>query len=271
LRRLFALTISIVIALSMILPHAGAMSNTDKDRVSMATERTLNGNAKDSNSYTVNIVGPNNDINITVMSIEFSQKNMDHLDANELSKIVPMYVYLIDIYPDLGNLNIIYENDKGAVDSVYGLRSWAEQVRKDNSGIGVEGYSYNRDDLSNFGAQIIMTDALLAKAKERTAASSYVDQSSALGNQGKYEEALQASEKAIELDPNIAMAWNNKAAALQLLNRTDDALQASEKAIELDPNLALAWNNKGEALKALGNTTEADAAFAKAKELGYTS
>ena len=43
-----------------------------------------------------------------------------------------------------------------------------------------------------------------------------------------------------------------------------------DKAIELDPNLADAWNNKSEALKALGRTTESNAAFAKAKELGYT-
>ena len=41
MRRLFALTVSILIALSMILPQAGAMSNTDKDKLAMALERTL--------------------------------------------------------------------------------------------------------------------------------------------------------------------------------------------------------------------------------------
>jgi Flp pilus assembly protein TadD len=47
-------------------------------------------------------------------------------------------------------------------------------------------------------------------------------------------------------------------------------LQDINKAIELKPNLALAWSNKGYALKALGRTTEANSAYAKAKELGYT-
>ena len=221
-------------------------------------------------SYSVDIVGPNNDLNVTAMSIEFSQNNMDYLDTKELLKIIPTYVYLISTYPDLGNLNIVYENDKGTVDSVYGLRSWAEQVRKDDNGYGSDGYRYNKDDLTNLAAQILSTDARLAKAKEQTAASKYVDQSMTLGNQGRYEEALSACEKAIELDPNLTMAWNNKAAALLGLNRNDEALLALEKAIVLNPKLALAWNNKGDALKALGRITEADAAFAKGRELGYT-
>jgi Flp pilus assembly protein TadD len=46
-------------------------------------------------------------------------------------------------------------------------------------------------------------------------------------------------------------------------------LQAFSKAIELDPNLADAWNGEGEVLKKLGRDTEANNAFAKAKELGF--
>ena len=47
----------------------------------------------------------------------------------------------------------------------------------------------------------------------------------------------------------------------------EEAIQALDKAIELDPNLSNAWNNKGKALNALGRATEAEAAFAKANEL----
>jgi tetratricopeptide (TPR) repeat protein len=43
-----------------------------------------------------------------------------------------------------------------------------------------------------------------------------------------------------------------------------------DKAIRLDPKLAMACYNKGMALKSLGRTKEADAAFSKANELGYT-
>jgi Flp pilus assembly protein TadD len=50
----------------------------------------------------------------------------------------------------------------------------------------------------------------------------------------------------------------------------DEAIQAYNKAIEIDPQDAYAWNNKGVALKSLGHTTESNEAFAKAKDLGYT-
>lgn len=51
-------------------------------------------------------------------------------------------------------------------------------------------------------------------------------------------------------------------------DKSNEAIQALDKAIKLDPNNADAWNNMGFALKALGRTAESDAAFAKAKELG---
>lgn len=51
--------------------------------------------------------------------------------------------------------------------------------------------------------------------------------------------------------------------------RYDEAIQAFDEAIKLDPQNGGLWNNKGLALNALGQTYEADEAFAKAKELGY--
>ena len=51
----------------------------------------------------------------------------------------------------------------------------------------------------------------------------------------------------------------------------NEAIEAFDMAIELDPQIAGAcWNSKGVAFKLLGRTAEAEAAFAKAKELGYT-
>jgi tetratricopeptide (TPR) repeat protein len=63
--------------------------------------------------------------------------------------------------------------------------------------------------------------------------------------------------------------WVNKGTALFSQGKYNEAIQAYDKAIELNPNLVLAWYNKGNAFKALGRISEADAAFAKAKELGY--
>jgi Flp pilus assembly protein TadD len=92
----------------------------------------------------------------------------------------------------------------------------------------------------------------------------------ALTAQGKYNEAIKASDEAIRLDPNIAMTWSNKGGALYSQGKYDDAIKAYDKAVQLDPKDAMFWNNKGIALEDLGRTTEADAAFTKAEELGVT-
>ena len=62
-------------------------------------------------------------------------------------------------------------------------------------------------------------------------------------------------------------AWYSKCSALHNLGKYNEAVEALDKAIEIEPQYAEAWSNKSFALKALGRTTEADAAFAKAKEL----
>ena len=92
----------------------------------------------------------------------------------------------------------------------------------------------------------------------------------ALYEQGKLNEAIQACDKATDIDPQYAYAWNNKGAALDAQGKYDEAIQALDKAIDIDPQYASAWYNKGNALTALGQTSEAKAAYDKSKELGYT-
>lgn len=67
----------------------------------------------------------------------------------------------------------------------------------------------------------------------------------------------------------IAEDWMDKGAELFEQGKYDEALQAYNKAIEINPQLVVAWSGKAKALRALGRTTEADAAMAKARELGY--
>ncbi len=88
-----------------------------------------------------------------------------------------------------------------------------------------------------------------------------------LYNQREYDKAIQAFDRAIELDPKLALAWNNKGLAFLYLGENDKAIQAFDKVIELDPKLALAWSTKGLALAALGRPAEAEEASAKAREL----
>jgi tetratricopeptide (TPR) repeat protein len=94
-----------------------------------------------------------------------------------------------------------------------------------------------------------------------------------LRHQGKQEEAIKAYERAIETKgqyaERYAEAWGAKGLSLYLMRKYDDAIKAYDMAIEIRPQMADFWKEKGNVLKALGRTTEADAAFAKAKELGY--
>lgn len=79
----------------------------------------------------------------------------------------------------------------------------------------------------------------------------WVSASYTFGNMGKWNESLDASDKAIAIDPNNKLAWSNRAWALHHLAKYNDALEAAEKAIAIDPNYDLAWVNKANALGGL--------------------
>lgn len=95
----------------------------------------------------------------------------------------------------------------------------------------------------------------------------YLNRGFDLYNKGKYKLALEAFDKAIELKPDYAEAWNNKGWALSALGRNEEALKAYDKAIELKPDFALAWSNKGVRLGKLSRYEEALKAYDKAIEL----
>ncbi len=83
----------------------------------------------------------------------------------------------------------------------------------------------------------------------------------------QFEEALEAYERALALNPEFKAAWNNKGNTLEELKRHDEALKAYEEALRLDPKYSLAWNNKGSTLNELKRFDEALEAFNKALEL----
>jgi tetratricopeptide (TPR) repeat protein len=73
-------------------------------------------------------------------------------------------------------------------------------------------------------------------------------------NQGKYDEAINAYDAAIRLDPSGTQtwqAWNGKGDALYGQGKYDEAIQAYDKAIQLWPSNAIPWAYKSDALKAL--------------------
>src|SRR5947209_4757413 len=95
----------------------------------------------------------------------------------------------------------------------------------------------------------------------------YSNKGAALNNLKRYNEALAAAEQALRLDPNNAIAYNNKGPTHNNLKRYDEALAAYEQALRLDPNNAIAYNNKGDTLNNLKRYDEALAAFEQALRL----
>jgi len=88
-------------------------------------------------------------------------------------------------------------------------------------------------------------------------------------NLGRYDESLDAIDKAIQLDPENPSAWYEKASYYEVLGKYNESLDAYEMITELEPEKASVWWFKGNILEALGRQIDADAAYAKAKDLGY--
>lgn len=60
---------------------------------------------------------------------------------------------------------------------------------------------------------------------------------------GRYQDAIISAKAAVAADPNLAGAYNNLAVSYMALNRTDEAIQAVQEAIRLQPDSQLSRNN----------------------------
>jgi tetratricopeptide (TPR) repeat protein len=69
--------------------------------------------------------------------------------------------------------------------------------------------------------------------------------------------------------PQLAETWNNTGNAFKNEGRYVDAVNCYDRAIDIDPKLAKAWYNKGLALQKLSREKEAQVAFIMAMELGH--
>jgi tetratricopeptide (TPR) repeat protein len=61
---------------------------------------------------------------------------------------------------------------------------------------------------------------------------------------GRYLEAIECYNKAIELRSRYAEAMNNKGTSLYHMGRYEEAIDCYTKAIEFDPDFALAHKNR---------------------------
>jgi Tfp pilus assembly protein PilF len=82
-----------------------------------------------------------------------------------------------------------------------------------------------------------------AYADRRSDAKAQVDFGIKVAQRGLWKEAAYRWERAVELDPTYAAAWNNLAVAYEQQGEFDEARKAYEKALKLDPdNLMIRQN-----------------------------
>ena len=87
----------------------------------------------------------------------------------------------------------------------------------------------------------------------------------------EHSEAIADYDRAIELKPDYAEAYNNRGIANRILECHSEAIADYNRAIELKPDFAEAYNNRGVAYDSLGDKEKARRDFLKAKELAEQS
>ncbi|WP_295225420.1 tetratricopeptide repeat protein [Seleniivibrio sp.] len=83
---------------------------------------------------------------------------------------------------------------------------------------------------------------------------------------GRFSDAINAYEKAINIEPDNYQAWNNMGISLGQIMNYEEALEAFEKAKHIKPDSHGVWNNIGFVLNKLNKKEEALKAVNKALE-----
>jgi tetratricopeptide (TPR) repeat protein len=84
---------------------------------------------------------------------------------------------------------------------------------------------------------------------------------------GRYEEALEESNRSIQLCPTLAEAWNNRGIAHHNVGKIEQAISDYTKALELNPNFQEALNNRGSAYAKSKQTDRSIADYSRAISL----
>ena len=85
----------------------------------------------------------------------------------------------------------------------------------------------------------------------------WLNRGAALRSLGRLEDAVASYNRAVAIRPDYAQAYSNRGNVLLDLQRMDDAVESFDRAIALKPDLAEAWSNRANALNSLRQFEEA--------------
>ena len=127
------------------------------------------------------------------------------------------------------------------------------------------GYLLNKGEGTDWEA--VLDAYTQAIELDPTLAGAYNNRGSAKGALGQYDAAIADLDRAIELNPAFATAYNNRGNAKNNLRQYDAAIADLDRAIGLNPTLAGAYYNRGIAKNNLGQDEAAIADYDRAIEL----
>ena len=97
--------------------------------------------------------------------------------------------------------------------------------------------------LITFSVVVLLAASSVAHAQDRGKSKEQIEFGIKVAQLGLWNEALYRWEKATQLDPTYAAAWNNLAIAYEHEGKFEDAKKAYEKALSLEPkNLMIRQN-----------------------------
>ncbi len=136
------------------------------------------------------------------------------------------------------------------IGAAYGsLGHWDEAIHAEQEAVRLDGsLQIAQNNLTWFTQQksagaAAPPQTAMVKAGGATTAADLLNESLALAQAGRYEDSKAAARAALQLDPKLAEAWNNIAAANEAEHHWDEAIAAAQKAVALKPDFQLAKNN----------------------------
>ncbi|RQW78448.1 MAG: tetratricopeptide repeat protein, partial [Methanothrix sp.] len=250
-------------------------------------------NARFNKSMVLTALGrPKDALDVLDNIIELDPKNYGALGRKaEVLSITGMYNESINTFDKA--LQMIPANATETLFSFWMSKGWTLLAHSDNDAALTafeKGITLNPEDGS---AWFFKGDALKALGRQSEADEAYAEarelgyndsnpvqeqentakawfkRGSELFKDQSYDEAIEAMDKVIEIDPKNETAWDVKGSSLVLLasNMYDEALTCFDKAIEIYPQDIWAWNGKGDAFNHMRRYEDAIKAYDKALEI----
>ncbi len=141
-----------------------------------------------------------------------------------------------------------------------------EAIRKRSEALLKENERLRKELLTATGGKKQSQTTAYNKTIKELNAAEWLEKGYAASMSGNYAAALTAYSKAIELNPQFALAYNNRGAVYGKLGNHNSAITEYDQAIKLDPRDAGAYHNRGNAYAETGNYNQALKDYGKAVE-----